>query len=575
MSRRRFPIPLVLALGLVIPLSAQSGLGNRTLAGDREAALRYVDWAGEAVKEERWDEAEAALERGADFSDVSSDISYLLALVRSRRGRPRGAVLEALRRALETDRWDRYTPAEGRLLEAETLIALRLYPEALRVLAPLPSAAETDRLRLIVFKNLGRREDFRRFMTEALDRYPWDPRFPRLLLEYAAERLPQGNEGDLIDLVLRRLPFLLEVDPELVCGAVPFIRDPAEASRLLGGYRAVFTPSLASIPPALNLGLIDEDQAVNELFQNSPLDKALIQSVWDLLRHDPGRDLFRRNLLSFSGVITEDADGDGFPEVRVVYGGGAVTEYAYDTDQDGLTDLRIFFAAGVPREAELVMLPELSGGIETPFFAFPVRDEERTKALIRWDQYPFVLRVESEGTSYILRPRDFSFNPLTLKEFIAGGRNSFLFPARNSPYGRLSTRPLVSFSRVIERPSPEFPGALERLDMDRGIPQKSTEFLSGRIVAVTEFLLGRPRIQRVDLDLDGRLETIRRFRTDLAGESDTEIYKRDIESSESDWDGDGIFETGEQYFPDGRLLRSWDMDKDGSREYSEWKESEG
>jgi hypothetical protein len=573
MSRLRFVLRLVLIIGPVIPLSAQ--IGDRVLTGDRDAAVKYVDWVRQAIAEERWEEAAAALERGADFSDVSSDISYLLAMVRSRQGRPKGAVLEALRRALEADRWDRYTPAEGRLLEAETLIPLRLYSEALSVLGGLPSGAEADRLRLIALKNLKRRDDFRRLMAAALDRYPWDPAFPRLLLEYAADRLPEGNEGDLVDLVLRRLPFLLEVEPELVCAAVPFIRDPAEGSRLLGAYRAVFPPSSSSISPALNLGLIDEDQAVNELFQNSPLDKALLQSVWDLLRHDTGRDHFRRNLLGFSGVITEDADKDGFPEIHVLYEGGVIKEYGYDADQDGLEDLRVFFAAGDPREVELVILPDPSpeGRTGTPSFAYPPQDEGRVKALVRWEQYPFVSRVNWEEITYMLKPRDFSFRPLVFGEFITGGETPFLFPRRDPQYGRLSKRSLVSFSRVIERPSREFPGAVERIDMEGGVPQRAAEFLAGRIVSTTEFLLGRPQTQRVDLDLDGRAETIRRFRADPAGVPAeipyTETYTKDIESSESDWDGDGIFETGERYFPDGGLLRSWDMDKDGIREYTE------
>jgi hypothetical protein len=569
MNRFRFILGLVLISCPVISLSAQ--IGDRVLTGDRDAAVKYVDWVRQAMAEERWDEAAAALERGADFSDVSSDISYLLALARSRQGRPGGAVLEALRRALEADRWDRYTPAEGRLLEAETLIPLRLYAEVLSVLAGLPSGAEADRLRLIALKNLGRREDFRRLMTAALDRYPWDPAFPRLFLEYAADRLPEGDEGDLTALILKRLPFLLEVDPELVCAAVPFIRDNAEGARLLGAYRAVFTPSLPSIPPSLNLGRIDEDQAVSELFQNSLLDKALLQSVWDLLRHDAGRERFRRNLLGFSGVITEDADKDGFPEVHVLYEGGAIKEYGYDADQDGLEDLRIFFAAGDPRELELAVLPDpVPGeGTGTSLFAYPSRDEGRIKVLVRWEQYPFVSRVNWEEITYMLRPRDFSFRPLVFGEFIAGGETPFLFPGRDPLYGRLSKRSLVSFSRVIERPSREFAGAVERIDMEGGIPQKSAEFLAGRIVSTTEFFLGRPRTQRVDLDLDGRAETIRRFRSDPAGEQYTEAYIGDIESSESDWDGDGIFETGEQYFPDGGILRSWDMDKDGIREYTE------
>jgi hypothetical protein len=80
------------------------------------------------------------------------------------------------------------------------------------------------------------------------------------------------------------------------------------------------------------------------------------------------------------------------------------------------------------------------------------------------------------------------------------------------------------------------------------------------------------------------METIRRFRqirssVQAAGAGDPLPeglfldYSRALESSESDWDGDGVYETGEFYFPDGRIARSWDMNKDGVREYTEvWTE---
>jgi hypothetical protein len=65
------------------------------------------------------------------------------------------------------------------------------------------------------------------------------------------------------------------------------------------------------------------------------------------------------------------------------------------------------------------------------------------------------------------------------------------------------------------------------------------------------------------MDMDGRLETIRRFRrSDFPPEDTGELM-----SSESDWDGDGIYDYGETYEGD-RVIRSWDMDRDGVREYS-------
>jgi hypothetical protein len=40
-------------------------------------------------------------------------------------------------------------------------------------------------------------------------------------------------------------------------------------------------------------------------------------------------------------------------------------------------------------------------------------------------------------------------------------------------------------------------------------------------------------------------------------------YLRGIESSQSDWDGDGIYEMGEDYFSDGTLKSSWNLNWDG------------
>jgi hypothetical protein len=111
---------------------------------------------------------------------------------------------------------------------------------------------------------------------------------------------------------------------------------------------------------------------------------------------------------------------------------------------------------------------------------------------------------------------------------------------------------------------------VEWIDLRRGIPLRAAEVLEGRPVSVTEFNRGKPVSQRVDLDLDGRMETIRRFREAApSAEEGIPEFERILEFSESDWDGDGIFETGEQYLSNGSVVYSWDMDGDGIREYSE------
>ncbi|MDR3171684.1 MAG: hypothetical protein LBU17_08680 [Treponema sp.] len=538
--------------------------------GDAGIAAKYVDWAQAAIDAGRWADALVALERGSDFADVSSDISYLLACVRAHEDAPTRAVLETLRRALEANQWNRFSSEVARLFEAEILIRLRNYAEALHILAVLPSNAYTAYLQLLALKGTGDRESFRALMAKTLEAYPRDPRPVRLLFDYA-DQFPAGDDVPLVALALRRLPALLKVDRELAYRGVPFIHNIEAARTIIGAYRATNDGVPASIPAALYLGLIDETQAIDELFhpykeallgglggldppKEVTLNKSLLQPVWALLRHDEGRESFKRNLLRFSGVITEDMDQDGYVESWVRYKDGMITGYSHDTDQDGLPELIVSFMAGVPIGAEF-------------FSGESVAD--RVKAAVQWETYPAVLETELEGVRYHARFREFFFAPLRFTVLFESG---FLYPEWDALGGNLSRRNLLSSATLVERPGKEIKGTIEQMDFAQGIPQKARVFLDGQLVSEIIFQLGRPTIQRIDLDMDGRMETTRRL-YQVQGDADPVNYKLIIEFSESDWDGDGICEYSEQYvFKDDaelRILRSWDMDRDGRREYVE------
>jgi hypothetical protein len=585
MNRRRV-LPVLLFAIAFSGLCAQARSGNRDQDGafenhgDPAVAERYFLWAEQAAGEGRWPEALSALERAADFADLSSDLSFLLALARSHEGKSRQAVLEALERAIEANRWGRYTPVRARLLEAEQLIALRGYSAALAALDQVPDSADASALRLAALKGLCAAAavppaaEFRRRMIEALDRYPRDPRPLRIFFDYARNRDPAGGDQPLMETVLRRLPFVLETDPDLAWMAAPFIRDTEEARRLVAAYRAGgygparnghFRPSPASIAAALNLGLIGDEAAAEELFAPDAalvIDKDLIIEVSDLLRSEAGRKRFAEKLLAFSGTITADDDRDGYPESRAGYANGTLREYGYDADQDGVAELVVSFdSGGGPQWAEQAMPAE---------WTMPGMAAERPAALILWERYPSVLRAELEGSVFIPRPGDFQFAPFRFIELAGGGGYSGLpFPRREDSAPRLTERTLVSFSITIQRPSAEFDGAMEWIDIDRGVPLRAVEILNGQPVSVTEFIKGRPVSQRLDLDLDGRMETLRRFRS-LEYDAENPLgYKKTVESSESDWNGDGVYETAETYREDGSVLYFWDMDGDGIREYSE------
>jgi hypothetical protein len=267
------------------------------------------------------------------------------------------------------------------------------------------------------------------------------------------------------------------------------------------------------------------------------LDKALLEEIWDLLRDNNSRTLFGRNLSAWTGVIRYDPDGDGVAEARAVYRGGLLLSYTCDTNEDGFPELALYFEAGNPLRA-LVRVPAAGGEADSGMI------------IIEWEEFPAVLEGWLGDERFIPRPFDFFYAPAKFRELPG---SDLLFPERDVLAGSLSRRTLAASSLEVIRPGREFTGAEEIVELNRSIPVRAREYLDGVLVSETDFLRGRPLAQRIDLDLDGRLETVRHFRRFITpafgAEADDPLalldYVMDIDYADSDWDGDGVFETRE------------------------------
>jgi hypothetical protein len=532
-----------------------------------------VQWAQTAIAEGRWSEALTGLERAADFASVSSDISYLLALARFHEGGRRAGILECLDRAVDINRWVSYKAEHARLLKAEQYIGMYDYSGALAVLEQIGENADSVMLRLLALKGMAEGAGatgaidpvslakFRSLTVSALDRYPRDPRPLRIFFEYARGRKqgPSAEDANLLELVLKRLPFLLEADMELAWMAAPFMRDTEAARRLVASYRSQDAmPHPGSIASALNLGLIDDVNAVEELFLGFPvnerpvLDKDRIVETGELLRSEEGREFFTQKLLTFSGIISYREDGM-YSESRAFYSAGVIVEIIFDLNRDGVTDLIVSFGTdGVPLNARR----RVQG-------ALPL-------AVIQWERYPSVRQVTLSGETFLFRPADFQYTPV---RFISlGGSKSHAgidYPVPERQNMDLTRRGLVSICESILRPSAEFDGAFERIFLERGIARHAVEIMDGKQVSVTEFERGAPVVQYLDFDLDGRMETIRRFHKPGVDFDNTFNFRDLVQSSESDWTGEGRYKTAEMYLQDGPVVFLWDMDGDGVMEYKE------
>jgi len=568
---------------------------------DEQAAGQYVNWIKQAIEQGRWNEALAAAERAADFANVSSDIFYQLAFVRSHEGKNRTGIIEALDHALEINRWTAYSGNQALLLKAQHLVVMRKYISALSVLDNVPVSADSACLRLLAFKGMAFNKDvsgytpaaasdnFRRLMLSSLDRFPRDPRLPRIFFEYARNKQRESSQlaqddFNLLDVILRRLPFLLEADTELAWMAVSFMRDTEEARRLLASYRAGglpsiynrdFMPSAGSIPAALNLGLINDKEAAEELFSgargvNSPLppvitiigepviDLEIINNVYKLLRSDEGRDFFTQKLLAFNGGIFSDDDFDGNIDTVAYYHYGVIQEFTLDRDQDNTAELRIIFLSGKPVSA--VCFSPVEAAITE----------------VVWERYPSVEKAVFAQERFSFRPADLQFQPVSFITLGGSLRHSGINYPVLSFQSDLTRRTLISFCESVTRPSVEFEGAFEKIFFERGFPVQAVETRDGQYLSITSFEKGIPVVQYIDLDADGRMETIRSFHRPgqnypWPDSGEMYDYHKLIASSESDWTGEGRFKTGEIYMQDGSVIYLWDIDGSGNMNYSEVK----
>jgi tetratricopeptide (TPR) repeat protein len=562
---------------------------------DSRTALQYVKWIQQAIDEQRWDDALAAAARAMDFSDFSSDISYLLAVVQThyKNSIRQKAVVDSLNKAIDANRWVNYSEYNAQLLKAQMLVSMREYQNAIACLDKADAAgsrADSVMLRLLALRGMAEGKEpgydyayasaqFRSQTLLAMDRFPRDPRPLRIFFEYAHNRKPQPSELpesdiNLLELALKRLPFLQEADPELAWMAAPFMRNIDDARRSAASYRSGslsnnvnFKPNSASIPVALNLGLIDDKTAIEEVFpavmENEPvIKKDLIIDTYKLLRSEEGRDSFTRKLLVFSGFIITDDDNDGYIENTVHYKTGFI-DYLIDNLSNNILSFIVNFGPDNDPEKVSVFILKNNSSRE--------RDLSR-RIDMQWERYPSVKQAELENEKFNFGPVFFSYAPINFIEL--GGSDKLtgiLYPAPVYQYIPITYKALLSFCSSYSRPSLEIDGATETVYMDRGVILRVIETLKGQQVSVTEFEKGLPVVQYIDIDLDGRMETIRRFRRPPPGYEMENVldYRRLIASSESDWSGDGVYKTKEVYLQDGSVVYSFDIDGGGEMNYSE------
>lgn len=527
---------LIAAAGFFLCAAMLSSLENAA------AGTRALEKSISLMASGDWSAAAFEARLGETYAPSWADFPYLEALASVASGKPRSESLALAERSLpENLFWRSYTRSDALRLTASLYADTLRYTESLRALdeAGKTPTPDGDLTRLRCLYGLGRLGEARTLMIAALDRWPYDARFPRLFLTREKDLTPDSLALSAAETVISRLYIWEEEERELLLLSVPFLHDAAARVRNIREYRgmggsdrrAAEKPSALSALRALEYGLMDEGAALDEMLTPSdPIEFAILSEVIGLCGSDASRNRIRTFLDSFEGTIILDRNGDGIYDVTTVYRLGRPVLSRLDPNQDGITDFIVGCDYGKPVNI-------LTGSGDRIVF----------------DTYPAVREVVRDTGNWELKPLSLSWKPVEWisHDFDLGGTVFYTLEPTGTETP-ITERLLEANAFRLVRPSAEVDGGTERVLWRNGEPVSSETRYEGRLYSWTSWTAGVPALVRIDRDGDGYLETTRL--NDSIGQA---------RSITVDRDGDSRPDYREEYGPDGSNRMAWDEDENG------------
>lgn len=484
----------------------------------------------------------------------SSDACYLAALILEAAGAPAAYEIDYLERAVAGGNFRRYKQEDARLRLAALYARTGNPAQALGLLASLPTGPEVLYLKTSAAIKAADLGSAGTALTEAAARYPRDAR--AALAYLAAARLRGQPDRTLLDLLFRNLPALKESDPSILVYLAPYAAT-AEASRLmLREYRAQGGASALATLLALRYGLIDELKAAPEPFSGAyEPDQHILAELASSLSSPEGGEALRKAMAAYSGRLGADADGDGVPESLAVYKAGQLVSWEHDPDQDGRVELSLSFEESAPAHA----LARMAGALMAVRFGpWPHAASVSVSRLAAPDAGLAPLSPPPHGfldppaesvRLYTIPYGAFPMPLVRLEPLPGAGSGPYLVSV--AAEGQPAELALAQAASSVDT---RFGGRIEHAELFGAVPERSYWMDQTGAGGQLLYSLGKPRLEYMDLDGDGRQESRRQWVMDGEGLPVPERLDMDM-------DGDGVYEYRSRLMEP--LLDTWDLDADG------------
>jgi len=520
------------------------------------AAVSSLEKTIELYTEGKYSEAMFQAELGIGYAPKMADFPYLKSLCAKLLGEPSAYCEAYLKASLEKNMlWHRYSIEDAYLLAAAIKLNLKKYNESLKFVNSLSfELNEAQLIKASSLYGLERRKEAEDIILQALDRYSFDSRFPKLFLIQEKDKKETAFSRTIANRILENLYVWKDNDPILLPLSVYFEKDDKINRRNLKVYREMHTHFLSSYDPQglffagetilsnINYGVLSDESSIRELFSLkvelkdvATGKKNIINAVYKehlytlskIVGNPDARNLIKSILSNYSGAVLEDENKDGILESVLYYKSGRPEVAHFDNEQRGYPAFTVECNFGIPKTVHIA---------DTPY-------------LLTYDEYPFVSSVKMEDDFFQMRPRSFKWQAFTLERLKlmlfsdVEKHKSFFVLTPNSAVKEITEDALMRVAAYKEQKNDD-----ERIRTfyDRGEIISLERRIEGAVISLVNYKNGVPSIEKNDIDRDGYFEKVQEF--DKQG---------NIKKISLDFNKDGVFEYNEVYEKDGVVQKEW------------------